>query len=95
MVKLSQEIKQNIINEFKNNIDIKEIIKKYNNISRASIYRIKKLIENENLDNNNNETENETNNENIENNETNNEDTNIEDTNNEDINEISNNFDIE
>jgi len=39
MVKLSEELRNNIINDIKNNIDIKEIIK-IRNVSKSTIYRI-------------------------------------------------------
>jgi Mor family transcriptional regulator len=44
--KISLETKNKISEDFKNNISIKDIMNKYN-ISRASVFRIKKDITNE------------------------------------------------
>jgi hypothetical protein len=47
-MKLSQEIKNQILEDLKNNVLIKDIVSKYN-VSRASIFRIKKDLINESI----------------------------------------------
>lgn len=45
--------KEEVINDIKNNLNLQEIMKKHN-ISRATIYRLRKVIESESEENNNN-----------------------------------------
>jgi hypothetical protein len=52
-MKISQELRENIINDLKNNVSLSDIMNKYN-VSKATIYRMRKIIESENEDTNNN-----------------------------------------
>jgi Mor family transcriptional regulator len=45
--------KEDLINDIKINLSLKELMKKYN-VSRATIYRMKKIIETESEETNNN-----------------------------------------
>jgi transposase len=53
MVKISQELRENILIDLKNNVSLSDIMKKHNT-SRATIYRLKKIIETESEETNNN-----------------------------------------
>jgi len=101
MVKLNQDIKNKIFEDFKNDLSVKDIMTNYN-ISRATIFRLKKEFHkiqsetsNNETINNDNETEdnNEISNNQISNNET--EEENNEEEINEDDKETENNFNIE
>ena len=103
--KLSQDILNKIIENLKNNINIKDIMKEFN-LSRATIYRIKKekLNNNETLinetivkteDETNNETEDQTNNETEDNNETENDTNNVSEENNISEENKNNDFNID
>jgi hypothetical protein len=97
MPKISSEIKNKIIDDLKNNVNFKEIMNTYN-ISRATVFRIKKDINNEKItETTNNETEdndNETEDKEITINESEDKET-VEDINSEDDKETVNNFNIE